>query len=175
MVESTPMPIVSPTKKRGGSSSRKKVLSHLIGTSSNTLTLDEPSPIKLVPNDMHLSEVKQTKSGRTIKYTPYFKELVQGVSVSPPSSPSHSTTPAKRSSNSSKKKQSSIKADLDAIKNASLAMTSPTKGKKNAAGSARTKKQVASPVKRLAQGKKSTTPKTTPSAGSKTSVYIDLR
>jgi len=166
MPEPIPMTIVSPTKKKSSSSSssRKKVISHLIGTSSNTLTIDEPSPIKLVPNEAHFSEVKQTKSGRTIKYTPYFKELVQGASISPPSSPSHSTTPAKRPSNYSKKKQSSIKADLDAIKNASLSISIPTKGKKGAGASPKAKKQpAASPVKRLGQGKKSATPKATSS------------
>lgn len=154
-----PLPIVSPTKKKA-SSSRKKVISHLIGTSTNTLALDEPSPIKLMPNESQFSEVKQTKSGRTIKYTPYFKELVQGATISPPSSPNHSTTPSKRSSNYAKKKQSSIKADLDAIKNGSLPASSPTKGKKAAAASSpKNKKQASPPVKRLAQGKKSA-PKT---------------
>ena len=153
--EPMPLPIVSPTKKKG-SSSRKKVISHLIGTSTNTLALDEPSPIKVAPNESQFSEVKQTKSGRTIKYTPYFKELVQGATISPPPSPSHTTSPSKRPSNHSKKKQSSIKADLDAIKNGSLPTSSPTKGKKPAAGSPKTKKQTSPPVKRLAQGKKST-------------------
>ena len=72
--EDIPPMIISPSKKKS-QSSRKKVLSHLIGTTANTLSLDEPSPIKFAPNDSQFSEVKQTKSGRTIKYTPYFKSL----------------------------------------------------------------------------------------------------
>ena len=61
-----PMAMLSPTKKKP-QSSRKKVISHLIGTSASTLTLDDPSPIKIPPNESQFSEVKQTKSGRTIK------------------------------------------------------------------------------------------------------------
>jgi hypothetical protein len=149
--------IISPSKKKP-QSSRKKVISRLIGTSSNTLSLDEPSPIKILPNDSQFSEIKQTKSGRTIKYTPYFKELVQGATISPPSSPVHSTSPAKRTSVHAKKRHSSIKADLDAIKNGSLPAAAHSKGKK-AAGSPKNKKQTGSPVKRIGQGKKSTKPK----------------
>ena len=58
--DETPTIITSPTKKKQ-SSSRKKVLSHLIGTTSNTLSIDEPSPIKILPNESQFSEVKQTK------------------------------------------------------------------------------------------------------------------
>ena len=111
----------------------------------------------------NLVKLNKQKSGRTIKYTPYFKELVQGATISPPSSPVHVTTSAKRPSSYSKKKQSSIKADLDAIKNGSLpTITSNTKGRKST-GSPKTKKQTVSPVKRTGQGKKSTIPKTTSS------------
>ncbi len=159
--EELPPMVFSPSKKKP-QSSRKKVISHLIGTTANTLSLDEPSPIKIPPNDSQFSEVKQTKSGRTIKYTPYFKELVQGATISPPSSPVHTTTPAKRPSSYSKKKQTSIKADLDAIKNGSMPTMTSTKGRKSA-GSPKTKKQTASPGKRAGQGSKSTTPKNTAS------------
>jgi hypothetical protein len=165
-VQHEPLPanVVSPTKKKSTApSSRKKVISHLIGTSSNTLTLDEPSPTKILPHESQFSEVKQTKSGRTIKYTPYFKELVQGATISPPLSPNHTVTPAKRPSAYAKKKQTSIKADLDAIKNASLTMNTSGRMKKNAVSgvSPKTKKQVTTPVKRLSQSKKSTKSKAT--------------
>ena len=159
--------IISPSKnKKQQSSSRKKVISHLIGTTANTLSLDEPSPIKIPPNDSQFSEVKQTKSGRTIKYTPYFKELVQGATISPPSSPVHVPSPPKRPSSYSKKKQTPIKADLDAIKNGSLPTMINVKGRKST-GSPKGKKQSDSTVKRLGQGRKSATPKTVSSAKSK--------
>lgn len=163
--QDTSLTIISPSKKKQ-QSSRKKVISRLIGTTVNTLSLDEPSPVKLPPHESQFSEVKQTKSGRTIKYTPYFKELVQGATISPPLSPVHTPAPVKRPSSYSKKKQSSIKADLDAIKNGSLpTMTVNVKGRKST-GSPKNKKQTTSPVKRAGQGKKSTTPKT-PSNGKK--------
>ncbi|CAF3304943.1 unnamed protein product [Rotaria socialis] len=150
--------IISPSKKKQ-QSSRKKVISRLIGTTVNTLSLDEPSPVKIPPHDSQFSEVKQTKSGRTIKYTPYFKELVQGATISPPLSPVHQTAPPKRPSNYSKKKQTSIKADLDAIKNGSLPATANAKGRKSSAGSPKNKKQATAPVKHVGAGRKSTTPK----------------
>ncbi|CAF0849290.1 unnamed protein product [Rotaria sordida] len=154
--DSSLLTINSPSKKKQ-QSSRKKVISRLIGTTVNTLALDEPSPVKIPPHESQFSEVKQTKSGRTIKYTPYFKELVQGATISPPLSPVHSTTQPKRPSTYSKKKQTSIKADLDAIKNGSL----PTivKRRKSSTGSPKTKKQTTAPVKRVGQGRKPTTPK----------------
>ncbi|UJR26076.1 hypothetical protein I4U23_007422 [Adineta vaga] len=158
---------VSPSKKKS-QSSRKKVISHLIGTTANTLSFDEPSPIKIPLNDSQFSEIKQTKSGRTIKYTPYFKELVQGATISPPSSPVHTAAPAKRPSSYSKKKQTPIKADLDAIKNGSLPVNINVKGRKSA-GSPKSKKQIHSPVKRAGQGRKSATPKSVSSAKSKRS------
>ncbi|CAF3705373.1 unnamed protein product [Adineta steineri] len=163
--DESPMTIVSPTKKKQ-QSSRKKVISHLIGTTANTLSFDEPSPIKIPFNDSQFSEVKQTKSGRTIKYTPYFKELVQGATISPPSSPVHTTSHSKRPSTYTKKKQSSIKADLDAIKNGGLPTAVNAKGRKSA-GSPKNKKQTTSPVKRVGQGRKSTTPKNVSNAKSK--------
>ena len=156
--EQIPVPIiVSPTKKKG-QSSRKKVISHLIGSTANTLSLDEPSPIKLPANESQFSEIKQTKSGRTIKYTPYFKELVQGATISPPSSPVHTLT-TKRPSSYSKKKQPSIKSDLDAIKNGGLPAASNAKSRKSG-GSPKQKKQTTSPGKRSGQGRKSTVPRT---------------
>lgn len=154
--EDIPPMILSPSKKKS-QSSRKKVISHLIGTTANTLSLDEPSPIKFAPNDSQFSEVKQTKSGRTIKYTPYFKELVQGATISPPTSPIHTPSIPKRPSYS-KKKQTPIKADLDAIKNGGMPGTTNAKGRKSA-GSPKSKKSTTSPVKRAGQGRKSTTPK----------------
>jgi hypothetical protein len=165
--EELPSIILSPSKKKQ-QSSRKKVISHLIGTTANTLSLDEPSPIKYPPNDSQFSEVKQTKSGRTIKYTPYFKELVQGATISPPSSPVHTPTPAKRPSSYSKKKQTPIKADLDAIKNGGLPMMN-AKGRKST-GSPKNKKQTGSPVKRAGQGRKSATPKSASSSKKKNSM-----
>lgn len=155
--EEIPSMIISPSKKKS-QSSRKKVISHLIGTSANTLSLDEPSPIKIPPNESQFSEVKQTKSGRTIKYTPYFKELVQGATISPPSSPVHVSAQTKRPSSYSKKKQTPIKADLDAIKNGSLPTMTNAKGRKST-GAPKNKKQTNSPGKRAGQGRKSTTPK----------------
>ncbi|CAF3781391.1 unnamed protein product [Rotaria magnacalcarata] len=149
--------IISPSKKKQ-QSSRKKVISRLIGTTVNTLSLDEPSPVKIPPHDSQFSEVKQTKSGRTIKYTPYFKELVQGATISPPLSPVHQTAPPKRPSNYSKKKQTPIKADLDAIKNGSLPATANVKGRKSSTGSPKNKKQATAPVKRVGTGRKSATP-----------------
>jgi hypothetical protein len=169
--EESPLTIVSPSKKKQ-QSSRKKVISRLIGTTANTLSLDEPSPIKIPPNDSQFSEVKQTKSGRTIKYTPYFKELVQGATISPPSSPVHVTSQPKRPSTYSKKKQTPIKADLDAIKNGSLPTMSNAKGRKSA-GSPKNKKQTDSAVKRLGQGRKSTTPKHV-SSGKKTKLSFTI-
>lgn len=155
--EDIPPMILSPSKKKS-QSSRKKVISHLIGTTANTLSLDEPSPIKFAPNDSQFSEVKQTKSGRTIKYTPYFKELVQGATISPPTSPVHTPSIPKRPSSYSKKKQTPIKADLDAIKNGGMPGTTIVKGRKST-GSPKNKKSTSSPVKRAGQGRKSTTPK----------------
>jgi len=165
--DESPLIIISPSKKKQ-QSSRKKVISHLIGTTANTLSLDEPSPIKIPPNESQFSEVKQTKSGRTIKYTPYFKELVQGATISPPSSPVHTTTQPKRPSSYSKKKQTPIKADLDAIKNGSLPTMVNIKGRKST-GSPKNKKQTGSPIKRVGQGRKSTTPKSV-SSGKRKSV-----
>jgi hypothetical protein len=169
--EESPLTIVSPSRKKQ-QSSRKKVISHLIGTTTNTLSFDEPSPIKLPFNDSQFSEVKQTKSGRTIKYTPYFKELVQGATISPPSSPVHSTAQPKRPSTYAKKKQTSIKADLDAIKNGSLPIIVNAKGRKSTE-SAKNKKQTGSPVKRVGQGRKSTTPKSVSSGKKDNSISVD--
>lgn len=167
------IPAPSPAKKKA-QTSRKKVISHLIGTTANTLSFDEPSPIKLPQNDSQFSEVKQTKSGRTIKYTPYFKELVQGATISPPSSPVHSTAPAKRPSSYAKKKQTPIKADLDAIKNGSLPTAVNAKGKK-AASSPKAKKQTSSPAKRPSQVRKSTTPKSASAGKRHLGPYISER
>ncbi|CAF3333881.1 unnamed protein product [Rotaria sp. Silwood1] len=158
--------INSPSKKKQ-QSSRKKVISRLIGTTVNTLSLDEPSPVKIPPHESQFSEVKQTKSGRTIKYTPYFKELVQGATISPPLSPVHSTTQPKRPSTYSKKKQTPIKADLEAIKNGSLPTTVNVKGRKLSTGSPKNKKQATASVKRVGQGRKSTTPKSVSSTKTK--------
>lgn len=155
--DETSLTLISPTKKKQ-QSSRKKVISRLIGTTVNTLSLDEPSPVKLPAHDSQFSEIKQTKSGRTIKYTPYFKELVQGASISPPLSPVHTTPQPKRPSYS-KKKQTPIKADLDAIKNGSLPLTITVKGRKSSTGSPKSKKQATTSVKRPGTGRKSTTPK----------------
>ena len=155
--EETSLVMVSPSKKKQ-QSSRKKVISRLIGTTANTLAIDEPSPVKILPHDSQFSEVKQTKSGRTIKYTPYFKELVQGATISPPLSPIHSTPQPKRPSMHSKKKQTSIKADLEAIKNGGLPKMVNVKRKKST-GSPKTKKQPDSSVKRVGTGRKSKTPK----------------
>jgi hypothetical protein len=171
--EQSPLMIISPTKKKQ-QSSRKKVISHLIGTTTNTLSLDEPSPIKIPPNDSQFSEVKQTKSGRTIKYTPYFKELVQGATISPPSSPVHTPTQPKRPSSYSKKRQTSIKADLDAIKNGSLPTVTNVKGRKST-GSPKAKKQTGSPVKRAGQGRKSTTPKNVSSSKRNNTIRISKK
>jgi hypothetical protein len=164
--ESSSMIISPTTKQKQQQSSRKKVISHLIGTTTNTLSLDEPSPIKIPPNDSQFSEVKQTKSGRTIKYTPYFKELVQGATISPPTSPVHTPAHIKRPSSYSKKKQTPIKADLDAIKNGGLPTMMNVKGRKST-GSPKNKKQTGSPTKRGGQGRKSTTPKSVPSGKKK--------
>jgi hypothetical protein len=168
--EELPSIIFSPSKKKQ-QSSRKKVISHLIGTTANTLSLDEPSPIKFPPNDSQFSEVKQTKSGRTIKYTPYFKELVQGATISPPTSPVNTPTPVKRPSSYSKKKQTPIKADLDAIKNGGLPTMMNVKGRKST-GSPKNKKQTGSPVKRPGPGRKSTTPKSVSSGKRKNSIRM---
>jgi hypothetical protein len=167
--EEPSLTIVSPSKKKQ-QSSRKKVISRLIGTTANTLSLDEPSPIKIPPNDSQFSEVKQTKSGRTIKYTPYFKELVQGATISPPTSPVHTPAQPKRPSTYSKKKQTPIKADLDAIKNGSLPTMVKVKGRKST-GSPKNKKQTDASVKRLGQGRKSATPKSV-SSGRKKKILI---
>lgn len=170
--EEIPSMMISPSKKKQQESSRKKVISHLIGTTANTLSLDEPSPIKIPPNESQFSEVKQTKSGRTIKYTPYFKELVQGATISPPTSPVHVPPHTKRPSSYSKKKQTPIKADLDAIKNGGLPTKSSGKGRKST-GSPKTKKQTGgSPGKRTGQGRKSTTPKNVPSGKRKRTSII---
>lgn len=142
----------APTKKKN--SSRKKVFTNLIEKSASTLAIDESSPIKTIPHESQFSEHKQTKSGRTIKYTPYFRELVQGISLSPPSSPVHSTSVSKRASNHSKKRQSSIKADLDAIKSGSLPSMGAIKSKRASNTSPKNKKSTAAAVKRAGQTKK---------------------
>lgn len=171
-LEEFPLIVASPSKKKP-QSSRKKVISRLIGTTANTLSLDEPNPLKIPPNESQFSEVKQTKSGRTIKYTPYFKELVQGATISPPSSPVHSTAQSKRPSTYSKKKQTPIKADLEAIKNGSLPTIANAKGRKST-GSPKGKKQTDPSVKRVGQGRKSTTPKNASSGKRNCSTTIRL-
>ncbi|CAF0737633.1 unnamed protein product [Didymodactylos carnosus] len=118
--------------------SRKQLLSRLIGQSSNTLSL-ETSPIKsntqlaeanqgeLEKTPTLINEVRQTKSGRVIRYTPYFKELLHGVTPTtslpptipteqqPPPSKSKSKRSTKKKTQVSTQEQQNLEDDLDAI------------------------------------------------------------